>query len=63
MKVLTVRGVSKRLGEALEREKRRRGQSLNQPVLDVLNVGDVGPRRIGLARLSGTWTLEDARAG
>jgi hypothetical protein len=31
-------------------------------VLDVLNVGDVGPRRIGLARLSGTRTLNDARA-
>ena len=65
MKVLTIRGVSKRLAEALEREKRRRGQSLNQTVLavlgDRLGVGDAGPRRNGLARLSGTWSSRDAR--
>lgn len=65
MKVLTVRGVSKRLADALEREKRRRGQSLNQTVLDVLSdrlgVGDAGPRRNGLARLSGTWSADEAR--
>jgi hypothetical protein len=63
MKVLTIRGVSKRLSEALEREKRRRGQSLNQTVLDVLSdrlgVGDSGPRRNGLARLAGTWSREE----
>ncbi len=65
MKVLTIRGVSKRLAEALEREKRRRGESLNQTVLDVLSdrlgVGDTGPRRNGLARLSGTWSADEAR--
>lgn len=63
MKVLTIRGVSKRLSDMLEREKRRRGQSLNQTVLDVLaerlGVGDAGPRRNGLARLAGTWSRED----
>jgi hypothetical protein len=65
MKVLTIRGVSKRLADALEREKRRRGQSLNQTVLDVLSdrlgVGDAGPRRNGLARLAGTWSSAEAR--
>jgi hypothetical protein len=65
MKVLTIRGVSKRLADALEREKQRRGQSLNQTVLDVLSdrlgVGDAGPRRNGLARLSGTWSADDTR--
>lgn len=65
MKVLTIRGVSKRLAEALEREKRRRGQSLNQTVLEVLSdrlgVGAAGPRRNGLARLAGTWSPEDVQ--
>lgn len=65
MKVLTIRGVSKRLAEALEREKQQRGRSLNQTVLDVLSdrlgVGEAGPRRNGLARLAGSWSREDAR--
>lgn len=65
MKVLTIRGVSKRLADELTREKHRRGQSLNQTVLDLLSnrlgVDDAGPRRNGLARLSGTWSPEDAR--
>jgi hypothetical protein len=63
MRVLTIRGVSKRLSDALEREKRRRGRSLNQTVLDVLSdrlgVGESGPRRNGLARLGGTWSQEE----
>jgi len=66
VKVLTIRGVPKRLAEALEREKRRRGESLNQTVLDVLSdrlgVGDTGPRRNGLARLAGTWSADEAAA-
>jgi hypothetical protein len=65
MKVITIRGVSTRLAEELEREKRRRGRSLNQTVLDLLSdrlgVDDAGPRRNGLARLSGTWSSENAR--
>lgn len=65
MKVLTIRGVSRRLADALEREKRRRGESLNQTVLAVLSdrlgVGDAGPRRNGLARLSGSWSSDEAR--
>lgn len=63
MKALTIRGVSKRLADALEREKRRRGRSLNQTVLDVLNehLGAVGTssRRNGLAPLAGTWSEPD----
>lgn len=65
MKVLTIRGVSRPLADALEREKRRRKQSLNQTVLAVLSdrlgVGDAGPRRNGLSRLAGTWSPETAR--
>jgi hypothetical protein len=63
MKHLTIRHVSKRLAQALEREKRRRGASLNQTVLDVLGdaLGVTSPsgHRTGLARLAGTWTAEE----
>ena len=59
MKTLTVRHVSSRLAQALEREKRRRDVSLNALVLEVLSEGlGVGPgnkRRNGLARLAGSW--------
>lgn len=65
MKTLTVRNVPKRLADALEREKRRRGRSLNQTVLDVLGdglgVGSAGGRRNGLAKLAGTWSDADCR--
>jgi hypothetical protein len=63
MKTLTIRNVPKRLAEALEREKRRRGRSLNQTVLDVLSgglgVGTAGERRNGLRQFAGTWTEAD----
>ncbi|MBE0618930.1 MAG: antitoxin [Proteobacteria bacterium] len=63
MKNLTVRNVPPGLGEALEREKRRRGTSLNQTVLDLLSQGlgadGPGPRRNGLKALAGTWSAEE----
>ena len=66
MKVLTIRNVSSRLAAALEREKRRRGTSLNAVVLDVLSEGlglnGRGRRSNGLARLAGTWTEEESRS-
>ena len=64
MKTLTIRGVSRQLAQALEREKRRRGQSLNQTVLDLLSGGlgdSTGGRRNGLAQLAGTWSEQDQR--
>ena len=65
MKTLTIRGVPRALAQALEREKRRRGQSLNQTVLDLLSGGlgqsGDGVRRNGLARLAGTWSEDDRR--
>jgi hypothetical protein len=65
MKTLTIRNVSPRLAEALEREKQRRRQSLNAVVLDVLaqglGVGGARKRSNGLARLSGTWSDEEQR--
>lgn len=51
------------LAEALEAEKRRRGGSLNQMVLDLLasGLGVALPahRSNGLGRLAGTWTAQD----
>ena len=63
MKNLTIRDVPSELAEALEREKNRRGKSLNQTVLQLLSqclgVRSSAPRRNGLARLAGTWTTDE----
>jgi hypothetical protein len=61
MKTLTVRNVPPDVAEALEREKRRRGESLNQTVIKLLSQGlGVGTTRSnGLARLAGTWSEEE----
>ncbi|MDH3206198.1 MAG: hypothetical protein OEO79_06275 [Gemmatimonadota bacterium] len=58
MKNLTVRNLPSDVGEALEREKQRRGTSMNQTVIDLLEqgLGVSGVRSNGLARLSGLWT-------
>ena len=65
MKALTIRNVPRRLADALDRERRRKDQSLNATVLEVLGrglgVGPDGPRRNGLASLAGTWSAEDQR--
>lgn len=63
MKTLTVRNVPEDVAEALEREKRRRGASLNQTVIDLLGQGlGVGSERSnGLRRLAGSWTEEEHR--
>jgi plasmid stability protein len=58
---LTVRNLPEEVSAALEREKRRRGTSLNQTVIDLLrqSLGVPGTRNNGLARLAGTWTEAD----
>lgn len=63
MKALTIRNLPPEVAEALEREKRRRGESLNQTVIDLLSqgLGVGGPRSNGLAVLAGTWDDEDVR--
>ena len=57
---LTVRHLPKDLAIALQKEKRRRGVSLNQTVKDVLRQGlGLGSSRRyanGLGKLSGGWT-------
>lgn len=66
MKHLTVRNVPPALARALEKERRRRGTSLNQAVIDVLGQGlgmDAATgRRNGLKRLAGTWSAEELAA-
>ena len=60
---LTVRNLPEDVAAALHREKRRRGTSLNQTVIDLLrlSLGVSGTRSNGLARLSGTWTKKEER--
>lgn len=58
---LTVRKVPRDVAEALERETRRRGVSLNQTVIEVLAAGlgitaPAARRSNGLKRLAGTWS-------
>lgn len=63
MKAITIRGVDARLARALEREKKRRGASLNQTVLDVLSqalgVDAADARSNGLRQLAGTWSADE----
>lgn len=60
---LTVRNLPEELADALAREKRRRGTSLNQTVIDLLeqSLGVRGIRSNGLRQLAGTWTADDQR--
>jgi len=63
IKALTIRNLPPALAEALEREKRRRGQSLNQTVIDLLDqgLGTRGARSNGLGRLAGGWSEKEFR--
>jgi hypothetical protein len=60
---LTVRNLPPDISAALQREKRRRGTSLNQTVIDLLkqSLGVSAPRSNGLSRFAGTWSAEDER--
>jgi plasmid stability protein len=66
MSYLTVRNLPAELTRALQEEKRRRGTSLNQVVIDLLRqalgLGWGEPRRNGLEKLAGDWTQEDLKA-
>lgn len=63
MKAITLRNIPPDLAAALDREKRRRAQSLNRTAIDLLRQGlGVGtPRSNGLARQAGRWTKERVR--
>jgi plasmid stability protein len=59
MRHLTIRNVPDELAAKLDEEKRARGRSLNQTVLELLGqaVGIGRARRSnGLAELAGTWS-------
>lgn len=60
---LTVRNLPPRMAEALDAEKRRRGISLNQTVIELLEsslgIDVTGAPRNGLKRLAGVWTEEE----
>lgn len=66
MKHMTIRNIPDELAESIERERKRRGKSLNQTVIHLLGqslgVSPRGPRKNGLAHLAGTWTSEEHRA-
>ncbi|MGE3277890.1 MAG: hypothetical protein AB7O67_22475 [Vicinamibacterales bacterium] len=63
MKTLTIRNVPRQLADALDRERGRSGESLNQTVLDLLRralgLGADAPRSNGLGALGGTWSEGD----
>lgn len=63
IKELTIRNLPPSLAEALEREKRRKGKSLNQTVIDLLGqvLGTDGERSNGLGRFAGGWSEEEFR--
>lgn len=64
MKAITLRNIPSDLAAALDREKRRRGHSLNRTAIDLLKQGlGVGTTRSnGLARLAGGSSEDRVRA-
>jgi len=63
MSYLTVRGLPEDLVKALQAEKRRRGKSMNQTVIDLLkhalNLDWRSKSGNGLEKLAGTWNQEE----
>lgn len=58
---MTIRNLPPGIADALEREKRRRGKSLNQTVIDLLGqgLGAQSARSNGLGRMAGGWSEEE----
>jgi plasmid stability protein len=63
MGYLTVREVPGDLVKALKKETQRRGKSLNQTVIDLLEqalgLGWESPGKNGLEKLAGSWSRDD----
>ena len=64
MKTLTIRNVTPKLADALEKEKRRLGTSMNNTVLQLLSESldlnrKPGKWTNGLERFAGRWTEEE----
>lgn len=66
MKQITVRGVPPELAAALNKEKQRRGGSLNQTILELLgqSLGINKDKSFdnGLSELAGTWSQADLKS-
>lgn len=65
MKQLTVRGVTQEISRALQEERKRRGTSLNQTVIDLLrlSLGIAGrPYDNGLSKFADTWSKAELAA-
>ena len=60
MKTMTIRNIPSELAQALDKERRRRGLSLNRTVLallrNALGVQNAAKRSNGLRQLAGTWS-------
>jgi plasmid stability protein len=58
---LTIRNLPPNVASALDLERKRRGTSLNQTVIDLLrqSLGTGTRRSNGLAKLAGTWSEAD----
>ena len=65
MEHLTVRRLPAPIAKALNAERKRRGTSLNQTVIDLLSqslgVLPASPKSNGLRRLAGRWSEEEFR--
>ncbi|HKZ13473.1 MAG TPA: hypothetical protein VJL81_06475 [Solirubrobacterales bacterium] len=63
IKTLTIGNLPLDLADALACEKRRRGKSLNQTAIDLLEqgLGAQGVRSNGLGRLAGGWNEDEFR--
>jgi plasmid stability protein len=63
LKTLTIRNVPEALHEALQRERARRGLSLNATVIELLRqrLGVGSSRSNGLGRMAGGWTEDEFR--
>lgn len=61
IKALTIKDLPPGLAEALEREQRRRGQPLNQVVIDLLDqvLRTEGARSNGLGRDAAGWSEDE----
>ena len=63
MAYLTIRGLPADVAKALQEEKRRRGKSINQTVIDLLrqalNLGWESKSGNGLEKLAGTWNEDE----
>ena len=66
MKYVTIRNLPPELADALEKEKQKRGKSLNQTTVELLahalGVDKQGRTGNGLAAMAGGWTAQQLQS-